>query len=101
MEQPERYVSRRVEVDAIQWTGDNEQAVQAFAPDRFYALDDNGRCEMCDVSDPDATAQVWDYLHSVWIPVMTGQWIIRGTKGEYYPCDPEVFAEKYDPLNGC
>lgn len=22
--------------------------------------------------------------------------ILRGVKGEYYPCDPEVFAETYD-----
>lgn len=25
-------------------------------------------------------------------------WLICGIKGEFYPCDPEVFAETYDPL---
>lgn len=98
MNKPERYVSRRIEIEAMQWTGENEKAIQAFAPDRFYALNDEDR--MC-CDDPDATAQVWDYLHGTWILVMTGQWIIRGTKGEHYPCDDEVFAQKYDHLNGC
>lgn len=25
-----------------------------------------------------------------------GDWIIRGTKGELYPCKPEIFAEIYE-----
>lgn len=26
-----------------------------------------------------------------------GDWIIRGVKGELYPCKPDVFAATYDP----
>lgn len=25
-----------------------------------------------------------------------GDWIIKGVKGEFYPCDPEVFKATYD-----
>ena len=25
-----------------------------------------------------------------------GDWIIRGIKGEYYPCKPDIFAATYD-----
>lgn len=25
-----------------------------------------------------------------------GDWIIRGVKGEFYPCKPDVFAETYE-----
>lgn len=25
-----------------------------------------------------------------------GDWIIRGVKGELYPCKPDIFAETYD-----
>lgn len=25
-------------------------------------------------------------------------WVIRGVKGEVYPCKPEVFDETYDPV---
>ena len=26
-----------------------------------------------------------------------GDWIIRGVKGEYYPCKPDIFTATYDP----
>lgn len=26
-----------------------------------------------------------------------GDWIIRGVKGEYYPCKPDIFAATYEP----
>ena len=27
-----------------------------------------------------------------------GDWIIRGVKGELYPCKPDIFAATYEPL---
>lgn len=30
--------------------------------------------------------------------VSDGDWIIRGVKGEYYPCKPDIFAETYEPV---
>ena len=26
-----------------------------------------------------------------------GDWIIKGTRDEFYPCKPDVFATKYEP----
>ena len=26
-----------------------------------------------------------------------GDWIIRGVKGEFYPCKPDIFAATYEP----
>jgi hypothetical protein len=28
-----------------------------------------------------------------------GDWIIRGVKGELYPCKPDIFAVTYDPVS--
>lgn len=28
-----------------------------------------------------------------------GDWIIRGVKGEYYPCKPDIFAATYEPAD--
>jgi hypothetical protein len=28
-----------------------------------------------------------------------GDWIIRGVKGEIYPCKPDIFAMTYDPVD--
>ena len=27
-----------------------------------------------------------------------GDWIIRGVKGEYYPCKPDIFERTYEPI---
>jgi hypothetical protein len=84
-----------VEVDTIQWTGTNEHEVQEFTggPSVFYALDAEDRAG-CD--DPEATATVFDNLHSTWVLVYTGQHIVRGVKREYYPIAEDVLAETYE-----
>ena len=28
-----------------------------------------------------------------------GDWIIRGVKGEVYPCKPDIFAATYEPVD--
>jgi hypothetical protein len=27
-----------------------------------------------------------------------GDWIIKGVKGEFYPCKPDIFEATYEPL---
>ena len=29
-----------------------------------------------------------------------GDWIIKGVKGEFYPCKPDIFAATYDAVEG-
>lgn len=29
--------------------------------------------------------------------VSPGDWVIKGVKGEFYPCKPDIFALTYDP----
>jgi hypothetical protein len=41
---------------------------------------------------------VYDELHSTWVGMYTGQWIIKGVKGEFYPINEEVLAETYEPV---
>lgn len=42
-------------------------------------------------------AFVWDRLHSTWVRVYAGQWVLRGTAGEYYPCEDDGTGEA--PMN--
>jgi hypothetical protein len=30
---------------------------------------------------------------------MDGDWIIKGVKGEFYPCKPEIFEATYEPVD--
>ena len=29
-----------------------------------------------------------------------GDWIIKGVKGEFYPCKPDIFEATYEPVGG-
>ncbi len=33
-----------------------------------------------------------------WMKANVGDWIIRGVKGEFYPCKPDIFALTYDEV---
>jgi hypothetical protein len=86
-----QYRKKPITVPAIQWTGDNEDEVAAFADDLFREVAPSGRGD-----DPDITAEVLDTLHKTWVGVKTGQWVIKGVAGEFYPIDEAVLAATYD-----
>lgn len=31
--------------------------------------------------------------------VLRGDWIIKGVKGEFYPCKPDIFELTYEPVD--
>lgn len=85
-----RFRKRAIEVEALKWTGDNLDEMTKFAGDDFsYALDPKLG---------DDCAQVFDKLHSSWITVYPGQWVVKGIKGEFYPIADDVLAETYEPV---
>jgi hypothetical protein len=87
----EKYRKKPVIVDVVRWTGDNETELREFTGGRFHAVDPEDRCE-----DPDRTGEVFDVLHGTWVGVYTGQSIIRGIQGEFYPITAEVLAATYE-----
>lgn len=89
-----QFRKKPVTVEAVQFTGNNWAEVYELT-DRvaFAPVDD----EEDRKDDPEIVAKVYDRLHSTWVGVKVGQWIIWGVAGEFYPCDPEVFDATYDP----
>lgn len=90
-----RFRTRPVEVDAMRWEEDNLLEMiawtgPAFFTDRVVPATGN--------RNPEFTAAVYDILHETWIAVKTGQWIVCGAKGEFYPCDDETFHWKYEEV---
>lgn len=90
----QKFRTKPVEIEAILYTGDNHGEITKWTNGQFWPVDEEDRLE-----DPDCIAEVYDVLHSTWIGVKLGQWIIKGTKGEFYPCDPETFNWKYEEVN--
>lgn len=87
-----------VTVEAVQWTGDNEDELREFTRNGFDPFRMESRWEY-QVEDETMTAVVFDYLHSRWVPLQTGDWVIQGVKGEFYPCSARVIDETYDRLD--
>ncbi len=82
-----RYRKMPVEIDAIHFTG--REVVG----------------EILEFTDWKAQATGSGH-DNIWIEIPTkegvmkaspGDWIIKGVKGEFYPCKPDIFAATYEP----
>lgn len=75
-----KFQKKPVTIEAVQFTGDNFERIANFmgrtfdpANEEIPTLEGNLKAE-------------------------TGDWIIKGVKGEFYPCKPDIFAMTYDPV---
>ena len=94
MTKPKTYVKKPVIIEARQFAAESDgPTIAAWCGGRFDQ----------DAKPSDHT----DVRYSIAIPtlegVMTadlGDYIIRGIKGEFYPCKPDIFRETYSELDG-
>jgi hypothetical protein len=95
-----KYTKKAVTIKAIEWTGKNLFEVQSFLENSII-----------DLSNPKA-ADLWDvYTDMVRregliiitmegeMKASVGDFIIRGVKGEHYPCKPDIFWLTYEQEN--
>ncbi len=79
-----KFRKKPVVIEAIQYVGDNKQEIIEFT---------NGTAN---------TNTGYDHLT---IPTLEGNhkanvndWIIKGVKGEFYPCKPDIFEQTYEKV---
>ena len=90
-----KYCRKPIVVEAIQWTGNNTDEVLEFGrgkiKHRQYKYSPNGK----------------DILYGEELYVETlegelrankGDYIIKGVRGEFYPCKPDIFEKIYEEL---
>jgi len=80
-------------------------AVQWFRPGDHAAVEipvwsHEGGCSCPECGEPLETHGIIKTLEGI-MRVCPGDWIIRGIKGELYPCKPDIFAATYEPLVDC
>jgi hypothetical protein len=96
-----RFRKKPVEIEAIQWDGTRAsieaccQWVNGFPP-LHPDHDEPTLSYLFTRSDDVSDVQIWtlEGPHSV----SPGDWIIRGVKGEFYACKPDVFDMTYEPV---
>lgn len=92
-----RFRKRPVEVDAMQFTGDNDMDIMVFIVAGPGGDRSGWQVDGTESKVP-AHRFVWDYLHDTWVRVNPGDWVIRGVHGEHYPCNEGVFGETYEAI---
>ena len=77
-----KFRAKSCEIEAMKWTGRNVAEIMRFVKNES-AIITNGVL-IIKTLEGDMVASAGDY-------------IIRGLRGEYYPCKPDVFQKKYEP----
>jgi phage-related protein len=85
-----RYRKLPVVVEAMQWTGRNYDDAEAFIDVESFGYqelgDESGARVVISTLEGEMTAE-------------PGDWIIKGIKGEFYPCKPDIFEATYEPAD--
>jgi hypothetical protein len=98
---------RPVVIEARRWVGDNFDdlwcwmggAIDDDLPEADEARYLNTLDSMVHFDDEDAKTLTISTLEDSHTANL-GDWIIRGVKGEFYPCKPDIFEMTYEPTNG-
>jgi hypothetical protein len=72
-------------IDAVLYDG-TIASVATFMPLPEYEQDFDGALTIPTLEGP--------------LSAQPGDWIIKGIKGEFYPCKPDIFDATYDPAEG-
>lgn len=83
-----KFKKKPVTIDAIQWNGKNTEEVLKFLGESLTIninADDDFKINTLEGT---MTASVGDF-------------IIKGVKGEFYPCKPDIFEQTYDAAQEC
>ena len=91
-----RYRTKPIEVEAIQYTGDNEREIADFMNVPVPAL--QTRVDAVLRADGNYRKNCHILINTLegTMTANYGDYIIKGVKGEYYPCKPDIFDETYE-----
>ena len=82
-----KYVKKPVIIEAVQWKGNNRKDIWDFCSLSYF----NGNM---DTGDLELIIQTLEGPMQASI----GDYIIKGIKGEFYPCKEEIFNLTYDKV---
>ena len=77
-----KYRKKPIVIEAMQYTGKNYDEIYSF----------------CAVSYPDKGVVIIPTLEGKMI-CNVGDWVIKGAKGEFYPCKPDIFEKIYEVVD--
>lgn len=103
-----RYREKPVVIEAMRWVGPDEESVTALAgfmdeamirepvPDGATEWPSRSRDHMSYGSIDESDGSVLVHTLEGDMRAGVGDWIIKGVKGEFYPCKPDIFDATYE-----
>lgn len=85
------YRKKPVVIEALQFTRNNWDEIVAFTNGKATAMNKSLILEdtyICNVNTLEGTMTATE-----------GDYIIKGVRGEFYPCKPGIFEQTYDEVN--
>jgi len=89
-----RYRKKPVVIEAVQFV-DEPTEIVGSEPEWYRVARTIDHGEVGSITYKDGTLRVFTLEGEM--RAERGDWIIRGLKGEVYPCKPDLFAASYDP----
>jgi hypothetical protein len=84
-----KYRKKPVVIEAIQWTGGNSEEIYSKFPECFNSIIIyHNDALIIKTLEGNMTANDGDY-------------IIKGIKGEFYPCREDIFLATYEKVEDC
>jgi hypothetical protein len=78
-----KFRKKPVVIEAVQYDGSNASEIGVFVGDAYV---DGRRVPVIRTLEGDMS-------------VTSGDWVIRGVQGEFYPCKPDIFDATYEPVS--
>jgi len=79
-----KYIKKPISIEAVKYTGDNFDELQAFAKDDVYIQDG------------------YVFVHTIEGDMKmvnkTGDYLIKGIQGEFYFCEKNIFEATYEEV---
>ena len=98
-----RYIKKQVVVEAIQWDGTLEKALEISQIDGLNSIIEYYSTKTVIIGEStSSSANTYEEIKSFKIKtlegdmnVSKGDYIIKGIKGEFYPCKEDIFKKTY------
>lgn len=89
-----KFRKKPVVIEAVQWTGNNLREVIAFTGIHMSAREWTWQ----EFEEVVVNKGLKIFTLEGPLKAAVGDWVIKGVKGECYPCKPDVFEQTYEPV---
>jgi hypothetical protein len=93
----QKYTKKPVTIEAIQWTKGTMDEVLTWMPSNRVVI------RVLGMEENPYESLKWTYEYFIQtlegeMKISEGDYIIKGVKGEFYPCKPDIFEATYDKV---